>query len=676
MVLQQLESRGDLSAETIQAIKDAWLEVDFTDVDLPDPFESLYSSDEDFIKRFVYLLSQPENFHILCKYIFNIELPPIQNVILQEVWNKRFPMLCGSRGLGKTFLLSLYSMLRAFLMPGRKIVVVGAAFRQSKFLFDYMKGIWDNAPVLRDLCQNTDGPKASVDRCIFHINGSTVTCLPLGNGDKIRGQRANDIICDEFASVPREIFETVVAGFANVASSPIDKVKQKAMLRKCKELGIELTEIDFDVTDKGNQIVFSGTAYYNFNHFAEYWKRWKKIIHSGGNVEALKEIFKGKAPGPDFNWKDYLVLRIPYDVLPAGFLDAAQIARARATVHTGTFQMEYGAIFTTDSTGYYKRSMIEKCVVGPNSSVDLPISGNPFFTATLEGSKNKKYVYGIDANAQGSDNFCIIVLEVHEDHRRIVYGWTTNTQKHKKAQSKSATEEQNYYSYCARKIRNLMKVFPCEELVIDSQGGGYALYEALHDKDKLQDNEQLIWQNVDPDKAKPSDDYTGLHMVRLINFADSKWMSESNQTMRKDFEDKVLLFPYFDSLTLGLSYEKDEIEGRTFDTLEDAVFEIEKLKDELAMIVHTETASGRDKFDTPETIIGVGKKEKVRKDRYSALLMANWGARLINAYKPPEPDIAIGGWAGDRDGDFEYGADMYNGPDWWVKHMKKENPYG
>lgn len=33
-------------------------------------------------------------------------------------------------------------------------------------------------------------------------------------GEDIRGQRANDIIADEFASVPRCIYEDVVAGFA------------------------------------------------------------------------------------------------------------------------------------------------------------------------------------------------------------------------------------------------------------------------------------------------------------------------------------------------------------------------------------------------------------------------------------------------------------------------------
>ena len=43
---------------------------------------------------------------------------------------------------------------------------------------------------------------------------------------------ANDIIADEFASIPREIFENVVAGFAAVSASPIEKVKDRAEKKK------------------------------------------------------------------------------------------------------------------------------------------------------------------------------------------------------------------------------------------------------------------------------------------------------------------------------------------------------------------------------------------------------------------------------------------------------------
>ena len=150
-------------------------------------------------------------------------------------------MLIASRGFGKSFMLSLYALLRALLLPNRKVVVVGAAFRQSKVLFEYMETIWRNAPILRDICSDTSGPRRDVDRCVMRINDSTVTCLPLGDGQKIRGQRANDIISDEFASIPRDIFENVVAGFAAVSADPIDNVKRLAAEKRAKEI-IDQTE--------------------------------------------------------------------------------------------------------------------------------------------------------------------------------------------------------------------------------------------------------------------------------------------------------------------------------------------------------------------------------------------------------------------------------------------------
>ena len=128
-------------------------------------------------------------------------------------------------------------MLRALILPNRKVVVVGAAFRQSKVLFEYMETIWRNSPMLRDICDGDSGPRRDTDRCTLRLNDSTVTCLPLGDGQKIRGQRANDIIADEFASIPREIFENVVAGFAAVSADPVENVKRLAAQKKAEELG-------------------------------------------------------------------------------------------------------------------------------------------------------------------------------------------------------------------------------------------------------------------------------------------------------------------------------------------------------------------------------------------------------------------------------------------------------
>jgi len=660
-------------SNNLKNIDEAWLNLD--DVkkeDLINPFEMVSFNDEDYHLRLIWLMTRPEYFSFLCKHIFNINILPSQALFLCEMWNRKFPMLIASRGFGKSFILSLYSMIRALILPDRKVVVVGAAFRQSKVLFEYMETIWNNAPILRSMCDANSGPRRDVDRCVMRINKSRITCLPLGDGQKIRGQRANDIISDEFASIPRDIFETVVAGFAAVSSDPIENVKKIASRKKAKELGIEIEEKTNDVIEKkDNQIILSGTAYYDFNHFADYWKKWKAIIKSQGKLNRLRDIF-GEDPPKDFNWKDYSIIRIPYELLPEGFMDASQVARSKATVHAGIYQMEFGACFTRDSQGFFKRTLIEQCVANEQTDETkaiLDINKNPIvFEAKLMGDKEKKYVFGIDP-ASEVDNFSIVVLELHNGHRRIVHCWTTNRSEHKEKVKRGFSRETDFYGYCVRKIRDLMKLFPCHHIALDAQGGGIAVMEGLHDKDKIKEGELPIWPVIDDDKPKDTDGEQGLHILEMCQFAKHEWLAEANHGMRKDFEDRALLFPRFDSVSLGISSTEDAMKGRLFDTLEQCVMEIEELKDELAMIQMTQTASGRDKWDTPETVVGTGRKGKQRKDRYSSLLMANMAARIIDRTPEQEEYTFYGGFAtGTKSKDKE--KNMYTGPSWFTNSMK------
>jgi len=659
--------------KNLKNIDEAWLNLDGIDKkNLINPFDIVNLNDDDYHYRLIWLMTRPEYFSFLCKHVFNINILPSQALFLCEMWNRKFPMLIASRGFGKSFILSLYSMIRALILPDRKVVVVGAAFRQSKVLFEYMETIWNNAPILRSMCDANSGPRRDVDRCVMRINKSRVTCLPLGDGQKIRGQRANDIISDEFASIPRDIFETVVAGFAAVSSDPIENVKKIAARKKAAELGVEIEDQTDDVIEKkDNQIILSGTAYYDFNHFADYWKKWKAIIKSQGKQARLRDIF-GEDPPKDFNWKDYSIIRIPYELLPEGFMDASQVARSKATVHAGIYQMEFGACFTRDSQGFFKRTLIESCVANEgneNREAILDINKNPIvFEAKLMGDKDKRYVFGIDP-ASEVDNFSIVVLELHNGHRRIVHCWTTNRGEHKEKVKRGYSKETDFYAYCVRKIRDLMKLFPCQHIALDAQGGGIAVMEGLHDKDKIQDGELPIWPVIDDDKPKDTDGEQGLHILEMCQFAKHEWLAEANHGMRKDFEDKALLFPRFDSISLGISNAEDALKGRMFDTLEQCVMEIEELKDELAMIQMTQTASGRDKWDTPETVVGTGKKGKQRKDRYSSLLMANMAARIIDRTPEQAEYNFYGGFAtGTKAKNKE--KTMYSGPSWFTNSMK------
>ncbi len=652
----------------LKKIDEAWLGLDSIETDFFNPMSILNVHDDDFNIKLAWLMTRPEYLSFLTHQILGIQLLPSQALFLKEIWNRKFPMLIASRGFGKSFMLSLYAVLRALILPKRKVVVVGAAFRQSKVLFEYMETIWRNAHMLRDMCDGDSGPRRDTDRCTLRLNDSTVTCLPLGDGQKIRGQRANDIIADEFASIPREIFENVVAGFAAVSADPVENVKRMAAQKKAQELGVELQEEQQQEVKKDNQIILSGTAYYDFNHFATYWKKWKSIIKSQGDLGRLREIF-GEDPPESFDWTQYSIIRMPYELLPKGFMDADQVARSKATVHTGIYQMEYGACFTRDSQGFFKRSLIESCVVSENGDIKDKDGNTINFEACLIGNKDKKYIFGVDP-ASEVDNFSIVVLEIEPTYRKIVHCWTTTRSEHKEKVKRGYSTETDFYSYCARKIRDLMKLFPCVHIAMDAQGGGVAVMETLHDNDKMEDGEVALWPIIDDDKPKDTDGERGLHILEMCQFAKYDWLAESNHGMRKDFEDKALLFPEFDPLTLGISEHQDDTKNRMFDTLEECVMDIEELKDELSMIQMTQTTAGRDRWDTPQVVIGTGKKSKIRKDRYSALLMANMAARIIARTPEPEAYSFYGGFASSTERSNKVDKKMYNGPSWFADGMQ------
>lgn len=473
-------------------------------------------------------------------------------------------------------------------------------------------------------------------------------------------------------SIPRDIFETVVSGFGVVKPNTIQSVQKEASKKKAESLGIILEEDQEESSYvKDNQIIFSGTAYYDFNHFASYWKKWKAIIESDGDPSRLKNIFGGDDPPKDFDWTQYSIIRLPYELLPDGFMDASQVARSKATVHTGIYAMEFGAVFTRDSQGFFKRSLIESCVTGGDKNI-LDNNGKPIvFEASLMGNHGKQYVFGVDP-ASEVDNFSIVVLEVNPDHRRIVYCWTTTRSSHIEKVKKGQVKEKDFYSYCARKIRDLMKLFPCARIALDAQGGGVAVMEALHSSNNLSESEHLIWPIIDPDKKNPWDNEKGLHILEMCQFANYDWYSEANHGLRKDLEDKVLLFPQFDSVTLGISNAQDGMKGRIYDTLEDCVMEIEELKNELSTIQMTQTSNGRDRWDTPEIIVAAGKKSKMRKDRYSALLMANMSARILSRIPEKQDYEFYGGFAymPEKSNKKSASEEYYSGPAWFTEKMK------
>ena len=635
-------SQEDLATK----LSEAWLGVLVNEESIYNPLNNIPVIAQDrFSEYLTWLMSQPEYFYFLIKIILQMDSYPMQCLILKELYNHKFPILLGSRGLSKSFSIAMYLLIKMITTPGCKCVVTGAGFRQAKVVFDYMEQMWIKSPMLRNCFKGAkNGPVHGTDVWTFRLGDSITYALPVGpDGSKVRGYRANVLVNDEFSSANRTTFEEVMSGFLAVSASPVEQVKHRATLLAKKKLRIPVSLKDEDSGIIQNQLILSGTAYYKFNHFYQYFCKWRDIIYSGGDVNKLRDILGDDGDDlENFNWKSYSIIRIPVELAPAGFMDLDQINRNRASASKDVFLREYNCVFSDDSDGFFKRSLINSCTVSEDNKI-VKNGQEIKFAPMLYGDQNKKYVYGIDPAYQG-DNFAIVILEVDQNIRKVVHVWTTQASDHKQRLKEGLITENDYYHYCVRKIRTLMKRFPCAYIALDALGGGRAIIEAFTDQTKLEEGEVSILPIIDSnDKPKDTDFQEGDHIIHIINFT-SVWISEANHALKKDMEARDIAFPHHDTLSYTLSEFYDQSlgeKGQLYDTLEDCVFEIEELKKELSIITITETSTGRERFDTPELKTGIAKKGRLRKDRYSALLMANWVARTCDMFtvRPLGPDL-------------------------------------
>ena len=639
-----------------ERLKEAYLGIIVNHDTIANPLVDIpFVAQENFNEYLVYLMSRPEYFYFIMKVLFGMKSFPLQCLILKELFDHRFPILLGSRGLAKSTAIALYCLIRLIITPGIKCVITGAGFRQAKIVFEMMERIWETSPMLKNCFKGgRNGPNHGTDAWSFRLGDSICWALPVGHdGQKVRGFRSNLLFCDEFASLPRSIFEEVMSGFLTVSAEPVEQIQHRATINAKKKFGIPVDLSDYESDIIQNQLVLSGTAYYKHNHFYEYFTKWRSIINSGGDSGILNSIFSEKEENR--NWKHYSIIRIPVELIPEGFMDMDQINRIKASVNKDVFLREYSACFSDDSDGFFKRSLIEFCTLSLSNKI-IKDGQEIKFNPVLYGDKNKKYVYGVDPAYQG-DNFAIVILEINGSHRRVVHCWTTQASDHKQMlkdfkNGKSSIDVQHqYFDYCARKIRTLMKRFPCAYIALDAQGGGRAIMESLMDPSKLEPGEEIILPAINPDeKPLETDMMQGDHIIKIFKNT-SETITEANHALKKDMESRDIIFPYHDSISYVESEFYDTSLGESsvlYDTLEDCIADIEELKNELSTIAISETKTGRESFDTPETKGANSKKGRLKKDRYSALLMANWVARseenLITRPLNSSDVITMGGY--------------------------------
>lgn len=620
----------------------AWMEIgDVRSLDLTNQMMAPDWDDEKSIPELIVKTCRnAEYIHFICKYILNVDILPFQGVILDMLWNKPLPMLIASRGASKTFCISLYVILRALISQGCKIVIAGASLRQSLLVYNYIQEIWDKAPVLRDICGGRNGgPKRDIHMAYWDVGLSKCMFLPLGQGDKIRGIRASVIVADEFSSIPHQIFETVIRGFAAVKSEGLHQNVAKEFKKRlisntkgAEELIAEDEEVG--TLMKGNQIVIGGTAYYQFNHFYKYYKYYTSIIKTQGDKRRLKELFPDMHINDNLDPSDYAVMQLPWNFVPPGMMDEKILTQGRATMDPTIYSMEYLAEFPSDSAGFYLATMINASTC-PVTTDKGKINGKP----KMYGDKELTYVMGMDP-ASEDDNFAINLIEIHESYRLVVYQWKTNRKDFEKLQRDGVLDPKikDYNTFCLTQIRTLMRRFNIAMIVCDTGGGGVSIKEGLKDPTKFLDTGDKPILDMDDEANK---NVEGLKILKMIEFSSYEWRQASHYGLRDDIMKKTLLFPEYDAAEAEEAFQS---QGVGHDTLDDCYAEILECKSEIILIKLYQTETGKQRWDTPDVkgVDGNMNKKSLKKDRFTSLLLSNWGCRLLGQKGPENPDIGGG----------------------------------
>ena len=155
------------------------------------------------------------------KEFLNMNLKLFQKILIYMMMVSTNFLYIASRGSGKTWLTSLYCVVRCILYPGTKICVASGVKSQAvevitKIETDFLKNYsWGSQNLRNEISFiSSSVNNARVD---FH-NGSWINIVT--SNDNARHNRANIIVVDEFRMVDLNVINTVLRKFLTTTRMP------------------------------------------------------------------------------------------------------------------------------------------------------------------------------------------------------------------------------------------------------------------------------------------------------------------------------------------------------------------------------------------------------------------------------------------------------------------------
>lgn len=564
--------------------------------------------------------------------IAGLKLYPMQELIIKGWMRNDYNLGVWGRGVSKSWTVALFALIWAIFKPNNRVVIVSFSFRASRRILEQCeKFVNDKEAVLLKACL-PDKMGRKTDEWSWKLpNGSTITCLPLGDGTKIRGVRADTLIVDEFAYLPENIIGEVLRPFLTANN----KIKENLENKEREDAAIargEMTEDERTVIDDRKKVIFLSSACYQFDHLFKRYCDWTTLIVS---PEKKEEMEKSGA--------SYFVSRLSYDAAPAGLLNLKEIEQAKRDASEAMFAREYGACFTSDSDGYFRAAKMQGCSVPDGQSPTLELVGEP----------GQEYVVGIDQSLSGSeasDHFamCVMKLITKSDGKRI--GMVV----HSYAVAGGNLRDHILY------LHFLWKNFNIVYIALDASQGDELEFVNSCNQSKLFQDEKIELLAIDADFKK--DEYAEVpaqirksynrvagRIVQKQPFS-SAFQRRSNEYLQASFDHQWIRFASKIASNGGAATQAMNVDLSRLSTHEEFKPEgvepgqshtpsvhqfidnqdmlLDLTRKECAMIQVKATENGTIQFGLPQNARRTSGPNKLRKDSYSALLLCNWAVKM------------------------------------------------
>jgi len=551
-----------------------------------------------------------QNPSFAAEFITGVRLFPFQHMAIKGMMETDYFLGIWSRGMSKSFSTAVFALLDAILNQGVHIGIISKSFRQSKMIFTKMEEI-AASPKAAFLSQCITRVSKANDQWVMELGASKITALPLGDGEKLRGFRFERMIIDELLLMPEKVLNEVIMPFLSVIKNPTERQETYDIETEMIKQG-KLKEEDRHKWPN-NKIIGLSSASYRFEHLYKMYCQYESLI--------LNENEQDKA--------HRVIMHFSYDVAPQQLYDQNLIDQAKATMSQSQFDREFMAVFTDDSSGYFKVSKMMECTIPDGEGQSVEVVGEP----------SDEYILAFDpswSESEGSDDFAILMIKLNRDTKKgtVVHSYAL-----------PGANLRTHIVYMAYLLKNFNVVS-----VVGDYNGGVQFLNSCNESSIFK-NEGLKLNIIDADLDDHQEYEKGLRDLKrqynkenqtyvFLRKPSSKWIRYANELLQASFDHKRIFFAGgamnddynkqrkakipIKKLKFIKNYENNSEPSKMIDFVEHQKDMMDLIKVECAMVQVSTSTQGTQSFDLPLNLRKQKGADKARKDSYSALILGNW----------------------------------------------------